>query len=270
MKKALLMLSAVSVLLTISCSKSIDIPEDEKTEESCKIETLNQSKDDGSTENQTPIFDSMGRLSQWTVKGSGYESVENFQYESGKITVTGVEKTNNDSYNFSTVYNLDNEGRISNVIESYYNMPLNIEYNTDGYLSEIKYAHSGINPFSSNVVYTYKDGNLIKILTTSNQLAGVHQRILEITYNNDEITDPVIYDFLFSRVNRVYDEYFTNVSHLLGKRSKNAIKIITETDGLYTANETFTYERDSKGNITKVTETSSNGINVLNVSYKCD
>ncbi|MCX2451102.1 hypothetical protein OQX61_07435 [Pedobacter sp. PLR] len=265
MKRSLLVLSVISLLTIVSCSKNNNdlIPEGSK-------ECVLKSAEYSSLSNGVPTngklnytYDQNQRIS--TIKGNLNSSLisEKMTYDQAKILIYGEHVTSwGQKYEYNEEFNLDAQGRIASMPDLYYNTMVFCKYNEAGFLAEVKKVYT--DPFwkteiTNTQTFSYTNGNLIKLVNETNDSYypdKVNSWISNITYTPDELKNDIVsyklYEFIFREE--------ANLSHLtafLGKRSKN-LPAKMETTSAYwssahtTTTETtirrFIYQKDDNGN----------------------
>lgn len=258
MKKALLMLSVISMLIVASCKK--ETPKEDETKETCQMTSATvKSSYNGNQSSYTDshTYDEKGRITK--VKDTyGYET--NYSYSNTQII---EESPLHDGSYSKSIYQLDASGKIVSAAMQYtYNgnneiYSLKYFYNSDGYLSETQDTYdSGPNAYTTFYKYNYTNGNLTSNVRTSNNPNSSGPKTIVIAYTNDLAPSSFFYN---------YDEDMPNTGILkayFGKTSKNLISTI----GLY---QSYTYQKNAEGNVSQMIETSSSSTDTYGYTYNC-
>lgn len=253
MNKSLLMLSATMLLIVASCSKSKDNPTDETKTKTCKqIETK---FDDGTVFQYA--YDDKGRVVTWKkVWSGGSTETITYEYSANEIVETGKDGT----YTNVTKHTLDASGRIttSATTNSYDSSVYTTTYTYDanGYLIQIKEGSGTTN-------FTYTNGNITSIDDGS--------RTYTITYGTDTYNGGF---FRYNTNDTFPEELETPLFSYYGKRSKALPIKSVITYGSSQTTETYTYEKDANGNITKFVNSIKQGsntyISTMQYTYNCN
>ena len=248
------MLSAVTLLIVASCKKTLN-DNDKSKEETCSLKEITTTYD-GSDDLKTVYkYDDQGRVTQMQYADDNYS--ENYTYSATQIK----EVINDGSDVITTTFQLDATGKIVSgstkypASMSYYDSTSEYIYNSEGYLAEWKRTTTGANATITSSKYTYTSGNLASIKNGSSTTT--------ITYTSEE-TPP---NFYFDLPNG-YPFFATHaLKKYFGKVSKNLMSKITWESGF----ESYSYEKEAKGQISKVTSTYDDGtVEVSAITYDCN
>ncbi|TCC98657.1 DUF4595 domain-containing protein [Pedobacter hiemivivus] len=248
MKKSILMLSALCMLIVASCKKD---KTDDKVAD-CLLTESTYTGEDGHTRNSIFTYNTEGKV----IKVKGGEGGPNddlevtYTYSNSKI----IEVQTQHGQSFTITYTLDGQGRIVHQTNEQGYVDTYI-YNAEGYLVEIQ-GYNADATAAYNSKYSYTNGNLTSIDSgnsyTINYIYGAE--LANDNFVNEE-------EFPFDNVLRKF----------FGKTSKNLVSKLVETSGSGNPfEETYTYEKDANGNITKVSALSNDGDSYTMVSkYTC-
>ena len=254
MNKQLLMLSAVALLVVASCKKTLN-DKDKSKEETCSLKEMITTYD-GSDDLKTVYkYDDQGRVTQMQYADDNY--AENYTYSATQIK----EVINDGSDVITTTFQLDATGKIVSASTkypasmSYYDSTSEYIYNAEGYLGELKRTTTGVNGTTTSSKYTYANGNLTSIKSASSTTI--------ITYTNEEIPSNFYLD-----LPNGYPLFATHaLKKYFGKVSKNMILKVTWQSGF----ESYSYEKDAKGQVNKVTSTYDDGTEEVSaITYNCN
>lgn len=229
-KSLILMLSAV-LLIVASCKKDSN-PQEEEAQQICSVSQTTFTSTGGDSGKALYSYNAEGKVSKVVYEGENYQ--ETYSYTSAQLTQVVKDGNNSTTY----TYALNSQGRVTNETQMAGDYKIDYTYDSEGYLTQSIRTNLS-NSTTITTKYTFTGGNLTKIVTpnlTLNMLYG----------GFDAKSD--YFDFsdsdLPSNLNSILKAYF-------GKGSKNLIASISYDGGVYT--EGFAYEKDSNGNITKVT-----------------
>lgn len=232
MKQQILTLSAAMLLIVASCSKKNEEPTVET--ETCKQSEAKFS--DGTVFQYT--YDDKGRVVTWKQvwNGGGTETIT-YEYSTNEIVETGK-----GAYTNVTNHTLDASGRITaSGITTY-------TYDANGYLTQIKDG-------SAITSFTYTNGNITSI--------NDGYRTYAITYGTDTYNGGF---FRYNTNDTFPEQVETPLFSYYGKRSKALPVKSVITSGSSQTTETYTYEKDANGNITKFVNSSY----IAQYSYNCN
>ena len=251
MNKSILTLSAALLLIVASCSKNNDKPTDET--KSCR--QTETKFNDGTVFQYT--YDDKARVVTWKkVWTSGTPETVTYQYSANEI----VETEKSDYINV-TKHAVDASGRIttSTTTHGYDNSvsASTYTYDANGNLTQIKEGSS------TPITLGYTNGNLT---TINNQ-----QVTYTITYGTDTYNGGF---FRYNTNDTFPEELETPLFSYFGKRSKALpTKSVVNWGGTETT-ESYTYEKDVNGNVTKfvnsVKQGSNTYTNTVQYTFSCN
>lgn len=250
----------MTVATLMSCSKDDKIVEPEP--EKCQVLSIT----DNNSNTITMTYDLTGKLTKGVIvepQEGSWTAESNFTYTTNSITVKGYSNIE---------YTLDSKGRIagSKGIQDdagYHNLVFT--YNADGYLSKVTGGGDG---YIATEEYSYAGGNLttLKYSSTANNVpdyAFTHTLSYDAgkPYNSFSTATTDVSDLMsFSEGTSL--GYLYEMGYL-GKKSKNRITSIKNDKG---ETKTFSYDEDSKGNVTKVTAKGNDDeALVYSMNYSC-
>jgi Domain of unknown function (DUF4595) with porin-like fold len=212
--------------------------------EVCKVSKLSYvDSKQVTTSSTTYEYNSDGKVSKATDSRTG--NYYTISYSSTAIVIIQFDKNNKQGT--SNSYILNSAGYI--VKGDYYGVVQTYEYDSQGYLMKLSYLSSGGGTFTTN--YTYTDGNLTNIKS--------YDPLGKLYYSAS-------FDYYLDKTNTLGDDnsgstvVFIPNQNLFGKGSKNLVKkltlIINSTPAQTTITD-YTYTFDTKGNITRVVDSSS-------------
>ncbi|WEK18410.1 MAG: hypothetical protein P0Y49_16600 [Candidatus Pedobacter colombiensis] len=248
MKKSILMLSALCLLIVVSCKKN------NKTDDQVSdcLLTENTYVDDAfGVENVSTLYsyDANGRMIGMKFRIGGVTENDECLFTYSTTQIVKVQKEGGDL--FTTIYKLNDKGQI---ISEQYDNDSSVGtyiYNADGYLVEVKYG----NMISRK--YRYTNGNLTRVDNTNGSY-------VDYTYNTELAANTGLFSkYHFNEARYTLD---SPLKKYLGKQSKNLVSKVRYNSTLHDIGddayaETFTYEKDAKGNIIKIRV-------VVNQNYK--
>lgn len=250
MKKSILTLSAAMLLIVASCSKNNENP----TEETKTCRQTEAKFNDGTVFQYT--YDDKGRVVTWKqVWSGGTSETTTYQYSANEII-----ETEKGGYTNVIKHTLNASGNItsSSTTHGYDNSVSTTTYTYDanGYLIQIMDG-------SETTKFTYTSGNLTTIVDAYSTYT--------IAYGADTYNG----GFLRYNTNDTFpEELETPLFSYYGKRSKALPTKSTITRGGNETTETFTYEKDANGNITKfvnsIKQGSNTQINTAQYTYSCN
>ncbi|WP_113661523.1 DUF4595 domain-containing protein [Pedobacter nanyangensis] len=240
MKKSILTLSAAMLLIVASCSKNNENP----TEETKTCRQTEARFNDGTVFQYT--YDDKGRVVTWKqIWNGGSTETITYQYSANEII-----ETEKGDYNNVTKHTLDASGRITASGTTTYT------YDANGYLLKIKDG-------STTTDFVYTNGNI----TSINDGYSTYN----ITYGADTYSGSF---FRYNTNDTFPEELETPLFSYYGKRSKALPTKSTVTRGGNETTETFTYEKDANGNITKfvngIKQGANTQINTAQYTYSCN
>lgn len=245
------MLSAACLLIVASCKKDNKTDDDQAND--CQLTESVYTEPGDDTQTSAFTYNAEGKVTKVKVTEEDVNDNYEITYTYSGSKITAVDKDRDGST--TSTYNLDAKGRIAS--ETYGNgqYTRTYTYNTEGYIVEHQV---------SNVEGTYKE--VRKYNYTNGNLTS-------IVYGNGA-TDNLIYGTELAKDNFVSEREFvfdSPLRSLYGKTSKNLIAKFVESPGsggVY--EEAYTYEKDAKGNITKVSVLSNDGDSYMITSkYNC-
>lgn len=235
MNKVLLTLLALS-LIVASCKKETPKEKEEESNVPCQMIKGSSENQGGSIVYCTYIYDEKGRITK--LKYSDNREVS-YSYSSNQII---EERWSFNSPTSKHIYQLDASGKIvsSNKIINGTETPHKYIYNADGYISE-----ESTDDGSSSAVfkYSYINGNLTSV--RSNYLNDPGKvSVTTISYTNELTPSRFFAEYYTAHIPTTYilKAYF-------GKASKNLISEVRNSSSY-----SFTYQKDSEGNVIKMTE----------------
>ena len=244
MKNIYLILIACIVLL-VSCKKDIDIIQTPITPINCSLTSL-ISKNSDDTYYISYEYDSKGRRSKRSLNSLTTSYVDEYVFESSKITQSRKFKNGTD---YMWVYSLNSDGRVASSTRNA-NGKIDIEqfkYNGDGYLLE-SISSSGI-----NIKYEYLDGNLAA----------------QIVKYNDGSTQNTTYQYYLDKLDP-HKDYFISYG-IFGKGNTNLVKssTLTRSGNVLMVDESYMF--DDKGNISQIMHDSKDIIakGIDKFAYEC-
>lgn len=247
------MLSALALFMVTSCSKSKDEPVQEQSK-SCKQTETKFS--DGTVFQYT--YDDKGRVVTWKQIWSGGSTTETITYQYSANEIVETEKGD---YTNVTKHTLNASGNItSSSTTSGYDSSVSATtytYDANGYLIQIK--NGNLSPLTLH----YTNGNLTSI---NNQ-----QVTYTITYGADTYSGGF---FRYNTNDTFPEEIETPLFSYYGKRSKSLPTKAVVNWGRTETTESYTYEKDAIGNITKFVNNAMNGnasyVNTMQYTYGCN
>lgn len=259
------MLSAV--LMLGSCSKSND--DSKPKEESCKVESMQRKGEAEKTSSFT--YDDKGRIQKLDYNGDeSFGYTKTFTYQTNKIVADYKYIGNNDTYN--ETYNLDAGGRIASIVLPDEGLTTSFSYNSEGYLSKIVLTNNdSSDPYTETSTFTYSDGNLVKIVTVSEDSGSSSTWTENISYSDQSSRESLVQAVAVTRLleSSHFGVGYYEIINLFGKPSKNLISKV-EHAGSFPHTDTYTYQKDAKGNIISVKENSETfGATTYNFTYSC-
>ncbi len=214
------------MLAVVSCKKS-KVEDKEELKTTCA--TIKYKSIYGNSEAQI-IFDEKGRIiEQKNVDGTTHLR---YKYSQDKIEVTSgsIERPS-----LVARYTLDSQGKV--IQEGSFKK---YEYNAEGYLIGAKDGYdeylAGRASGYSYSTYTWQNGNLVKIVSTSTYTGAVSTTTM--TYGDDIIKDKLVTYNIYGGIYPYPDGY---LPEYFGKISKNAP--LSGKGGIYS------YIKDAKGDI---------------------
>ena len=243
----------VLTFLLIACSKS---DENKETRTSgCSLASLSELYNGATTRAYFYSYDNQGRVSRIDFDTRQSATYETYTYAADRIVVSGTALGNG-----MAVYELDANGRVAKYGTATFT------YNSEGFLIRSSETNG---PHSTNITYTYQDGNLVRVDQVGNY-GGPQPVTTTVLFEYDELQavksippgDP-INNFGSSRT--VLGSYF-------GKGSKNMVKKeIAKSNTSADETRTHTYTKDGKGNIINVRTVVSDGrIGEKQLTYSCN
>jgi hypothetical protein len=253
-----ILMLTLSVLIWAGCKKDNDT-------EQPKVPVCNISKFEDPTnslDGGTMEYDSNNRLVK--IKLSDI-NITNIAYTQGKVTITNADDE-------EVYYNLDAQGRVSTYTENDSKYSISYAYNNDGYLNTADEKEDGV--AFSHISFTYTDGNLVKINRTDTSNGNEFTSETSIEYSDEAAFNFLGFADPLSAVGNI--NYY--LSSFFGKASKNQVKKVTTT-GTGIIKETipntivkstniltYTYEKNSNGKMSSVSEVSSSQVQIDNDS----
>lgn len=254
MKQQILTLSAAMLLIVASCSKSKEVTQDEiQVFKRCQQKEVKFA--DGTVFQYE--YDDKGRVVTWKQiwKSSPLETIT-YLYSNDQIVeteVVGQQST-------VTRHMYDGSGRIGTSKIDGTNHTVAYTYDASGYLTR-----RSVNNAQELTQFLYTDGNL----TTVRYDYGTYT----ISYGGQEYN----YSGGFFRYNTndaFPEQIETPLYEYYGRRSNHLpTKSVVTINGIETT-ETYTYEKDKNGNVTKfvnsVKSGTANYINTMQYTYNCN
>lgn len=265
MKRNLLTLSAVCLLLIVSCKKK-SAKEDERKLPCQMTSVTGKSSNNGEPTSSTDTYsyDDKGRIIK-IKDNSGYEI--NYSFSSSQII---EESPLYGTSSYKKNYQLDASGKIVSAnmkysldgSDAYYS--IKYLYNSEGYLSEMHQTDKGTTGTYEGTTdldkYNYTNGNLTSILRIyAGQLGNT--RTIAISYTNELAPSNFV---------TAYDREILNIEILkayFGKTSKNLISKID--DDRKSAVSLYTYQKNSEGNVNQMTKTVRSNVITNEFTYNC-
>ena len=283
MKKIIYLLS-ITVLFT-GCPKNKNVsPQPVNPQpaiQNCQISKIELS---GDSENKTIIlgYDDKGNLVKVETEVKKKKYVETYIYSKQNIVCKKPYFEDGDDIIIETItYGLDDSGKIISAVKSISNATANFittnityQYTSDGYLSDITMQ----NIVDGNTIkntYTWQNGNITsrKKLRTVNNDKPPYTETTSYQYATDvwPVNFPGTFEFEFGgdyEANSFLRKYFGKLPKNLTSREitkENAGTILEETE--------YVYQKDDKGNITKVStvekHSKEDDSNFLTYHYNC-
>ncbi|MGJ1366321.1 DUF4595 domain-containing protein [Sphingobacterium spiritivorum] len=239
MKKVFLLFMSVAALM--SCSKD-DKPND-PSPENCSLVSLKSGYTDVSIS-----YDQNGKVSKIVdnSEGNDYRVTIEFQYTSNKITAKRTQLNKGQSTTESVDYTIDNSGKVISSTNGW-----TINYNPAGYVNEMKMGQL-------TDQFTYANDNLVMIKTIYGSYTGINN----IEYETNEAYVPFTID---SESLGDFEMKVLYEQGYFGKKPKNRIKSSTEDKEV----TSFTYEKDSKGKVVKISAKEDGETDNLFLEYFC-
>ncbi|QIL38098.1 DUF4595 domain-containing protein [Pedobacter sp. HDW13] len=247
MRKSLSLMLLATTLIVASCKKGTS---DEEVQPQSNCQLSQSSYSTGSdTGKILYTYNSDGKVSKVVYDSEDYQ--ETYTYTSTQITK--VVKDGN--YSRTYTYTLNTQGRVTTETQMAGDYKIDYTYNTEGYLIE-SIRTNLLNSSTVSTKYTFTDGNLTKIVSPTLTINIVYGGFLTMGnyFNNMDSDLPTFYKGILR-------SYF-------GKGSKYEIASVSYNGAAYT--EGFSYEKDTNGNITKVTMKASDnkGYTIIN-TFNC-
>lgn len=193
-------------------------------------------------------YDNTGRVT----KIQGGVMAANYAYSSNQI----IEIRNRNSF----TYKLDASGKIISSINSGsdYKDEYEYLYNSEGYIIETKIKRFYDTEYRTYEKYSYTNGNLTSFFNSLSNSNSI------ITYSSELSSDNFFIDPELSRFPRFYNH---PLQGYFGKQSKNLASKLSYHE---VHSQSYIYQKDTKGNITQVSISYSQGGGVIfNNKYIC-